>query len=221
MWVVRGQNCYERKLFSILPQKPSRIRFSKNHVFSLNFRTKSQLTYFLGLTYLMARLGAKVSWSEVSFILKNTFSVGIFWWNRPHASFLGLIGYFVHSGTKLFRTKTLLNFASKPLSNSFFQKTRFRFEFFYKIAPHLFSWPNGLDGTIGGKSVPKRNFVHPKKHVFCWNFLMAPHLFSGPNWLFGAFGGKIVPDENFAQYCHKSPLKLVFPKKKFSVWIFL
>ena len=171
----------------------------------------------------MARLGAKVSRSEVSFILKNMFSVEIFWWNRPHASFLGLIGYFVRSGTKLFRTKTLLNFASKALSNSFFQKTRFRFEFFYKIAPHLFSWPNGLDGTIGGKSVPERGFVDPKKHVFSWNFLMkpAPCLFSGSNWLFRAFGNKIVPDENFAQFCLKSPLKFVFPKNKFSVWIFL
>ena len=43
-------------------------------------------------------------------------------------------------------------------------------------------------------------FVHPKKHVFGWNFLMkpAPYLFSGPNWLYGGFGGKIVPDENIA-----------------------
>ena len=77
----------------------------------------------------MAWLGAKVSRSEVSSIPKNTFSVGIFWWNRPHTSFLGLIVYMVRSGAKLFRTKTLLNFASKALSNSFFQKTRFRFEF--------------------------------------------------------------------------------------------
>jgi hypothetical protein len=171
----------------------------------------------------MARLGAKVSRSEVSSILKNTFSVGIFWWNRPQTSFLGLIGYMVGSGAKLFRTKTLLNFASKALSNSFFQKTRFRFEFLYQNAPHLFSWPNGLDGTIGGKSVPEWSFVHPKKHVFGWNFLMkpAPNLFSGPNWLYGGFGGKIVPDENFAQFCLKSPLEFVFPKNTFSVWILL
>ena len=99
----------------------------------------------------MARLGAKVSRSEVSSILKNTFSVRIFSWNCPHTSFLRLIGYMVHSGAKLFRTKTLLNFASKALSNSFFQKPRFRFEFLYKITPHLFSLANGLDGTIGGK----------------------------------------------------------------------
>ena len=57
----------------------------------------------------------------------------------------------------------------------------------------------------------------PKKHVFSWNFLMkpAPYIFSGPTWLYGASGGKIVPDENFAQFCLKSPLEFVFPKKRF------
>ena len=171
----------------------------------------------------MARFGAKVSRSEVSSIPKNTFSVGIFWWNQPHTSFLGLIGYVVRSGAKSFRTKTSLNFALKALSNSFFQKTRFRFEFLYKIAPHQFSWPSGLDGVIWGKSVPERSLVHPKKHVFVWNFLMKPasYIFSGPKWLYGAFGGKIVPDENFAQFCHKTPLEFVFPKNTFSVGIFV
>ena len=171
----------------------------------------------------MARLGAKVSRSEVSSFPKNTFSVGIFWRNRPPTTFLGLIGYMVRSRSKNFWTKTLLNFASKALSNSFFQKTSFRFEFLYKIARQLFSWPNGLNGMIGGKSVTERNFVHPKNHVFGWNFLIkpTPHLFSGSNWLYGAFGGKIVPDKNFAQFYHKSPLKFVFPKNTFSVWIFV
>ena len=105
--------------------------FSKKHVFGWNFYTKSHLTYFHGQADYMARLGAKVSRSEVSSILKNTFSVGICWWNRPHTTFLGLIGYMVRSGAKLFRTKTLLNFASKAISNSFFQKTSFRFQFLY------------------------------------------------------------------------------------------
>ena len=125
----------------------------------------------------------------------------------------------VCSGAKLFLTKTLLNFASKALSNSIFQKIGFRFEFLYKIAPHQFSGPDRLDGAIGGKSVPVRSFVLPKKHVFGWNFLMkpAPYLFSGPNWLYGVFGGKIVPDENFDQFCPKSPPEFVFPKTKFSV----
>ncbi len=169
----------------------------------------------------MAWLGAKVSRGEVSSILKHTFSVGIFWWYRPHTSFLGLIGYMVGSGAKLFQTKTLLNFASKALSNSFIHKTRFRFEFLYSIAPHLFSWPNGLDGTIGGKSVPGRSFVYPKKHDFGWNFLKkpAPYLFSGPNWLYGGFGGKILPDENIGQASRKSTLEFVYPTKTFSVWI--
>ena len=129
----------------------------------------------------------------------------------------------VRSGAKLFRTKTLLNFASKALSNSFFQKTRFRFEFLYWIAPHLFSLPNGLDGTIWGKSVSEWRFVHPKKDVFGWNFLMkpAPYHFSGLNSLYGVFGAKIVPDENIAQFCLKSPLEFVFPKNTFSVGIFI
>ena len=171
----------------------------------------------------MARLGAKVSRGEALSILKNMFSVGIFCWNRPHTSFLGLIRYMVRSGEILFRTKTLLNFATKSLSNSFFQKTRCRFEFLYQIAPHLFSRPNGLHGAIVGKSALERSFVHPKKHVFGWNFFIkpAPYLFSGPNWLYGVFGGKIVPDENFAQFCLKSPLEFVFPKNTFSVWIFV
>ena len=156
----------------------------------------------------MARLGAKVSRSEVSSLLKTTFSDGIFWWNWPQTSFLGLVGYMVRSWANLFRTKTLPNFASKPLLNSFFQKTNFRFEFLYWIAPHLFSWPNGLDGAIEGKSVPERSFVHPKKHVFGRNFLTKPvsYLFSSTNWLYGAFGGKIVKDEKFAQFCLKCPL---------------
>ena len=131
-YMVRsGQNCSGRKLFSILSQKHSQIHFSKKDVFSLNFWTKSHLTNFMGQMDWMARLGAKVSRSEVSSFPKNTFSVAIFWRNRPHTSFLGLIGYMVRSGAKLFRTKTLLNFVSKALSNSFFKKTRFRFEFLY------------------------------------------------------------------------------------------
>ena len=74
-----------------------------------------------------------------------------------------------------------------------------------------------------GKSVTERSFVHPKKHVFGWNFLMksTQYLFYGPNWLYGAFGGKIFPNEIFAQFCLKSPLKFVFPKNTFSVWIFV
>ena len=122
----------------------------------------------------------------------------------------------VRSEAKLFRKKTLLKFAPLKLV---FQKTRFLFEFLYKITPHLFYGPNGLDGAIGGKSVPKRSFVHPKKHVCGWNFLMkpAPYHFPGPNLLYGAFGGNIVPDENFAQFFRKSPIEFVFPKNTFSV----
>ena len=74
-----------------------------------------------------------------------------------------------------------------------------------------------------GQKCPGAKFVHPKKLVFGRNFFTkpAPYLFSGPNWLYGAFGGKIFPDENFPQFCLKSPLEFVFPKNKFSVWIFV
>ena len=78
IWYVQGQNCSGRKLCSILPQKPSRIRFSKKHVFGSNFCTKSHLTNFHGQTDYMALLGEKVSQGEVSSLLKNTFSFGIF-----------------------------------------------------------------------------------------------------------------------------------------------
>ena len=145
----------------------------------------------------MARLGAKVSRCEVSSILKNTFWFGIFRRHRPRTSFLGLIGYMVHSGPKAWIF--VLNRTSPIL---WAKRTR---------------WCNW------GKSAPERSFVHPKKHVFGRNFLTkpAPYLFSRPNWLYGAFGGKIVPDENFAQFCLKSPLEFVFPKNKFSFWIFV
>ena len=46
IWWIRGQNFSGRKVCLILPQKPSRIRFSKKHVFGLNFCSKSHLTYF-------------------------------------------------------------------------------------------------------------------------------------------------------------------------------
>ena len=73
-----------------------------------------------------------------------------------------------------------------------------------------------------GKCVSERSFVHPKKHVFGWNFLMkpAPFLFFGPNWLYGAFGDKIVPVKNFAQFWLKCPIEFIFPNDTFLVEIF-
>ena len=90
------------------------------------------------------------------------------------------------------------------------------------MTPYLFHGPNRLDGAIWGKSVPERSFVHPKKHVFGWNFLMkpVPYLFFGPNWLYGAFGDKIVPVKNFAQFCLKCPIEFIFPNDTFLVEIF-
>ena len=171
----------------------------------------------------MARLGAKVSWSEVSFILKNTFSVGIFLWNRPHASFLGLIGYLVRSGAKLFRTKTLLNFASKALSNSFCKKQVFGLNFSTKSHLTYFLGQTDWMARLGGKVSRSEVSSIQKNTVLDGIFLTkpVPYPFSTPNWLYGAFGGKIVPNENFAQFCLKSPLEFVFPKITFSVWIFV
>ena len=123
--VHSGAKLFRTKTLLNFASKALSNLISKKHVFSLNFCTKSHLTYLLGQTDKMARLVAKVSRSAVSSILKNTFSVGIFWLNRPHTSFRGLIRYMVCSGAKLFRTKTLLNFASKALSNSFFPKNTF------------------------------------------------------------------------------------------------
>jgi hypothetical protein len=88
------------------------------------------------------------------------------------------------------------------LPKSFFRKTRFLSEFFYKSAPHKLSGPNGLYGAIGGKIVLVWSFVSLKKHVYGPNFFTkpSPHLFLGPNGLFGVFGGKTISHENFASF---------------------
>ena len=146
---------------------------------------------------------------ERSFVHPKKHVFGCNFWMKPAPyAFSGHNWLYGAFGGKIVPDENFAQFCLKsPLNLVFFQKTSFRFEFLYKIAPHLFSWPNGIDGAIGGKSVLDRSFVHPKKHVFGWNFWMKPaqYLFSGHNWLYGAFGGKIVPDENFAQFCIKSP----------------
>ena len=130
-YMVRsGAKLFQTKtLLNFASKALSNSFFPKKHVFGMNFCTKSHLTNFHGQTDYMARLGAKLSKGKVSSLLKNTFSVGLFWLNKPHTSFLCPIDYMVRLGAKLFWTKTLLNFALKAISNSFFQKTSFRFEF--------------------------------------------------------------------------------------------
>ena len=113
-------------------KSPLKFVFPKNTFSILIFVLNRTSPIFLAKRTRWHVCGQKVSRSEVSSILKNTFSVGIFWGNRPHTSFLFLIGYMVRSGAKLFRTKTLLNFATKALWNSFFQKTRLDLNFFTK-----------------------------------------------------------------------------------------
>ena len=126
-------------------------------------------------------------------------------------------------GVKIVPDENVTQFCLESPLEIVFPKNTFTVWILDWIAPHLLSWPNRLDGKIGGKSVSGRSFVHPKKHVFWWNSLMkpVPYLFSGPNWLYGAFGGKIVPDENLAQFCVKSRIEFVFPKNTFSVWLFV
>ena len=170
----------------------------------------------------MARLGAKESRSKVLSILKNTFLFEIFWWKRPHTSFLGLIGYMVRSGQNCSGRKLCSILPQKPPRICFSKMHVFGLNFCTKSHLTYFMGQTDLDGAIEDKSFLEQSFVHPKKHVFVRNFLTkpAPYYFSGPNWLYGAFGGKIVPDENIAQFCLKSPLEFVFPKNTFSVWIF-
>jgi hypothetical protein len=127
----------------------------------------------------------------------------------------------VRLGAKLFRTKTSLDFASEA-PEIVFPKTLFRIEFFFETEPHLLSGPNEPCGTIGGKIVPKRSVVSPKKHVFSPNFFTKPplQLFSGLNRLYGTFGGKIVLDENFARFCLESPQNRFSQKPVFSLNFF-
>ena len=129
--VFEGKIDPDENIAQFCLKSPLEFVFAKNTFSNWIFLLNRTSPIFMAKRARWRDFGAKVSRSEVSSILKNTFSVGIFWWNRPHTSFLGLVGYMVRLGAKLFRTKTLLNFASKALSNSFFQKTRFRFEFLY------------------------------------------------------------------------------------------
>ena len=173
----------------------------------------------------MARVGAIVSRSEVSFILKNTFSVGICRWNRPQTSFLGQIGYIYGAfGGKIVPDENFAQFCLKSPLKFVFPKNTFLVWIFVLNHTSPVLWAKLTRWrAIGAKSVPERSFIHPKKHVFGRNFLTKPasYLSSRPNWLHGAFGGKVVPNENFAQFCLKSPLKFVFPKNTFSFWLFI
>ena len=136
--------------------------------------------------------------------------------------FCGPNWLFAVFGGKIVSDENFAQFCHKSPLEFVFPKNKFSVWIFVLNRTSLFYGPNGLGGAIWGKRVPEWSFVHPKKHVFGWNFLMkpAPYAFSGHNWLYGAFGGKIVPDENFAQFCLESPLKFVFSKNRFSVWIF-
>ena len=123
---------------------------------------KPALYLFFGPNWLYGAFGGKIGPDEnfTQFCLKcpiefvfanNTFLVGIFWRNWPHTSFLGLIGYMVRSGTNLFRTKTLLNFASEALSNSLFQKKVFGLNFCTKSHLTYFLGQTDKMARLGAK----------------------------------------------------------------------
>ena len=151
----------------------------------------------------------------------------VFGWNfllKP-ASYLfsGLNWLYGAFGSKIVPDENVAQFCLKsPLEFVFLKNTFFVWIFVLNCTSPIFLAKQTRREDWGQKC-PGESFVHPKNHVFGWNFLMKPaaYLFSGPNWLYGAFGGKIDPDENIVQFCLKSPLEFVFPKNMFSVWIFV
>ena len=103
--------------------KLSRNRFSEKHVLGLNFFMKPHLIYFLGQTDYMARLGAILLRSEVSFCQKNTFFVRIFLRNGPLTYFESQTNCMARFEAKLFRMKTSLHFASEAPEIVFLKNT--------------------------------------------------------------------------------------------------
>ncbi len=94
-----GKIVPDEKLCSILPQKPTRIRFSKKHVFGLNFLMKPAPYLFSGPNWLYDGFGGKIVPDEnfAQFCFKsplefgyrtNTFSDWIFVLKRTSPIFL-------------------------------------------------------------------------------------------------------------------------------------
>ena len=118
---------------------------------------------------------------------------------------------------KKYHERRVQSLLPKTPPKSFFRKTRFRSDFFYKTTLHLFSRPNKLCGAFRDKIVRDKNFAcfclknpqnsFSEKHISSLNFFTKPppHLFSRPNGLCGAFQGKIDPDKNFTGFCLKRP----------------
>ena len=109
--------------------------------------------------------------SPLEFVFpKNTFLVGMFWRNRPHTSFLGLIGYMVRSGANLFRSKTLLNLSSEALSNSFFPKKTFLVWIFVLNRTSSIFLAKRTRWREWGQKWPGAKFRPPKKTRFRLEF---------------------------------------------------
>ena len=140
----------------------------------------------------------------------------IFLLNRPLTYFRGQTDCLVCLGAKLLRFIS----PRKP-PKSFFQKTRFRSEFFPYSAPHNLSGPNGLYGAIGGKIVPEGSFVSLKKHVYALNFLLNrpfPY-FRGQTDCLVCLEAKLFHTKTSLHLASEAT-EIVFPKNTFSVRIF-
>ena len=111
--------------------------------------------------------------SPLEFVFpKNTFSVWIFVLNRTSPIFLVKRTRWHDWGQKCPGVKL------RPS-----QKIRFRLEFFDKTGPYLFSGPNWLYDTFGGKIFPGENFaqfclksplefVFPKNSFSVWSLVL-------------------------------------------------
>ena len=165
----------------------------------------------------MARLGAKVSRSEVSSIPKNTFSVGIFLTKSSPYLFSGPNSLYGAFEGKIVPNKSFAQFCLwTPLEFVFPKDTFSAWIFVLNQTSPVFLAKRTRSRDWGQKS-PGAKFRPSQKTRFRSEFLdgTGPYLFSRPNWLYGAFGGKFVPDENFAQFRLKSPLEFIFPKNTF------
>ena len=122
--------------------------------------------------------GQNCSGAKFRFAQKTCFCFELFYETAPSLVFGAKRTVWRVWGQNYFGQKLCSILSRKPLK-SFFRKTCFRSEFFYKAAPHLFLRPNGLYGAIGGKIVLKRSFVLPKEHFFGPNVFTKPppHLF--------------------------------------------
>ena len=218
IWCVLGQNCPDKNFAQFYLKSPLEFVFPKN--------TFSVWTFVLNRTspiFLAKRTTCGQKCPEWSFVHPKN---DVFGWNflikaAPYL-FSGPNWLYGAFGGKIVPDENFAQFCRKSPLVFVFPKNTFSVWIFLLNRTSPIFMAKRTRWHVWGKSVTEWSFVHPKKHVFGWNFLVipVPYRFSGSNWVYGAFKGKIVPDENVAQFCLKSPFEFVFPKNTFSVWIF-